>query len=57
MTSAGLFVISLVSGSRSAVTCCVLSVWDEEVWNDALLRIDLRASLGFHTNIVKRADP
>ena len=47
MTSAGFFVINPVSGSRSAVRCCVLSVCDEEVWDDAVLRIDLCASLGF----------
>ncbi len=57
MTSAGLFVMSPVSGSRSAVMCCVLSVCGEEVWDDADLRIDLSVSLGFFTNIVKRADP
>ena len=57
MTSAGIFVINLVSGSRSAVRFCVLDVCVREVRADAVLRIDLSASLGFFTNIVKRADP
>ena len=47
ITSAGLFVISSVSGSRSADRCCVLGVCAEEVRAEAVLRIDLRASLGF----------
>ena len=45
MTSAGLLVISLVSGSRSADRCCVFGVCVLEV--DAVFRIDLSASLGF----------
>ena len=57
MTSAGLFVIDPVSGSRSAVRFCVLGVCAGEVRADAVLRIDLSASLGFFTNIVRRADP
>ncbi len=57
MTSAGLFVISHVSGSRSAIKLCVLGVCAGEVRAGAVLRIDLSASLGFFTNIVKRADP
>ncbi len=40
ITSSGLFVISYVSGSRSVVRCCALSVCNEEVWDDAVLRID-----------------
>ncbi len=57
ITSAGLFVISHVSGSWSAVRCCVLSVCGGEVWDDVVLRIDLSASLGYFSNIVKREDP
>ena len=57
MTSRGLFVINPVSGSRSAVRFCVLDVCVGEVRADAVLRIDLSASLGFFTNIVRRADP
>ncbi len=57
ITSAGLFVISPVSGFRSADMCCVLGVCAEEVRINAVLRIDSSASLGFFTNIVKRADP
>ena len=55
MTSAGLLVISPVSGSRSADRCCVFGVCVLEV--DAVFRIDLSASLGFFTNIVRRAVP
>ena len=44
---AGLFVISHVSRSRSVVRCCVFSVYYEEVWDDAFLRMDLSASLCF----------
>ena len=55
MTSAGLLVISLVSGSRSADRCCVFGACVLEV--DAVFRIDLSASLGFFTNIVRRAVP
>ena len=55
MTSAGLLVISPVSGSRSVDRCCVFGVCVLEV--DAVFRIDLSASLGFFTNIVKRAAP
>ena len=57
ITSAGFFVISHVSGSRSAVRFCVLGVCVEEMRADAVFRIDLSASLGFFTNIVKRVDP
>ncbi len=57
MTSAGLFVINPVSGSQSAVRFCVLGVCAGEVRADAVLIIDLSASLGFFTSIVKRADP
>ena len=55
MTSAGLLVISPVSGSRSADRCCVFGACVLEA--DAVFRIDLSASLGFFTNIVKRAAP
>ena len=47
MTSAGLFVINPVSGSRRAVRFCVLGVCVGEVRADAVLRMDLSASLGF----------
>ncbi len=57
MTSPRLFVMNPVTGSRSAVRCCALSVCVEVVRADAVLRIYLIASLGFFTNIVKRADP
>ncbi len=55
MTSAGLLVISHVSGSRSADKCCVFGACVLEV--DAFFRIALSASLGFFTNIHKRAAP
>ena len=55
MTSAGLLVISPVSGSRSADRCCVFGACVLEV--GAVFRIDLSASLGFFTNIDKRAAP
>jgi hypothetical protein len=55
MTSAGLLVISHVSGSRSDDRCCVFGVCVLEV--DAVFRIDLSASLCFFTNIVRRAAP
>ena len=55
MTSAGLLVISPVSGPRSADRCCVFGACVLEV--DAVLRIDLSASLGFFTSIVKRTAP
>ena len=57
MTSAGLFVINHVSGSRSAVRFCVLGVCVGEVRADAVLRMDLSVFLGFFTNIVRRAAP
>ena len=57
INSSGLFVISPVSGSRSADRCCVFGACVLELWVEAVLRIDLSASLGFFTNIVKRADP
>ena len=57
ITSAGLLVINPVSGSRSAVRFCVLGVCAGEVRADAVLRIYFSASLGFFTNIVRRADP
>ncbi len=57
ITSSGLLVISPVSGSRSADRCCVFGVCVLELWVEAVLRIDLSASIGFFTNIVKRADP
>ncbi len=55
MTSAGLLVISPVSASRSADRCCVFGACVWETY--AVFRIDLSASLGFFTNIVKRAAP
>jgi hypothetical protein len=55
MTSAGLLVISHVSGSRSADRCCVFGACVLEV--DAVFRIYLSASLGLCTNIVRRAAP
>ncbi len=57
MTSAGLLVTSPVSGSRSAVRCWMLGVCVLEVRFEAVLRIDLIASLSFFTNIAKRAEP
>lgn len=57
MTSAGLQVICPVSGSRSAVSGCVLCPCVLVLRFEAVLRIDLRASLGFFTNILRRADP
>jgi hypothetical protein len=47
----------LVSGSRSAEGCCVLGSGDLRVRFDAVLRIDLSASLGFLTSICRRAAP
>ncbi len=55
MTSAGLLVIIPVSGSRSADRCCVFGACVLDV--DAIFRIDLSASLGFLTNIARRAAP
>ena len=55
MTSAGLLVISHVSGSRSADRCCMFGACVLEI--DVVFRIDLSASLGFFTNIVRRAAP
>ena len=55
MTSAGLLVISPVSGSRSANRCCLFGACVLEV--EAVFRIDLSASLGFFTNIARRAAP
>ena len=55
MTSAGLLVISLVSGSRRADRCCVFGACVLET--DVVFRIDLSASLVFFTNIVRRAAP
>ncbi len=47
ITSAGLLVMSPVSGSRSAFRCWVLGPCVLEVRSKAVLRIDLSASLGF----------
>ena len=55
ITSAGLLVINPVSGSRSADRCCVFGACVKEA--DAVCRIDLSASLGFFTNIFRRAAP
>ncbi len=55
--SAGLFVMSPVSGSRRAARCWVLSPCFLEVRSEAVLRIDLSASLGVFTNIAKRSEP
>ncbi len=55
MISAGLLVIIPVSGSRSADRCCVFGACVLEA--DAVLRIDLSASLGFLTNIARRVAP
>ena len=57
ITSMGLLVMSHVPGSRSAdrrrrLGPCVL-----EVLFEADMRIDLSASLGFFTNIARRAEP
>ena len=50
---AGLLVTSPVSGSRSAARCWVLGPCVLEVRSEAVLRIDLGASLGLFTNIAK----
>ncbi len=57
ITSAGLLVMSPVSGSRSAVRCWMLGPCVLEVRSAVVLRIDLSASLGFFANIAKRAEP
>jgi hypothetical protein len=57
IASAGLFVMSPVSGSRRTMRCWVLSPCVLEVRSEADLRIDLSASLGFFTNTAKRAEP
>ena len=57
ITSAGLLVMSPVSGSRSADRCWVLGPCVLKVRSKADLRIDLSASLGFLMNIAKRAEP
>ncbi len=57
VSSAGLLVMNHVSGSRSVVRCWVLGPCVLEVRSEAVLRIDLSASLGFFTNIAMRAGP
>ncbi len=57
ITSAGLLVMSLVSGSRSVIRCWVLGPCVLEVQSEGVLRIDFSSSLGFFTNIAKRAEP
>ena len=57
ITSVGLLVVSPVSGSRSADKCWMLGPCVFEVLNEVDLRIDLSASLGFFTNIARRAEP
>ncbi len=57
MNSVGLLVVSPMSGSRSAARCWMLGPCVFEVLGEVDLRIDLSASLGFCTNIAKRAEP
>ena len=57
ITSVALLVMSPVSGSRIADRCCMVGPCVLEVLCEADLRIDLSASLGFFTNIARRAEP
>ncbi len=57
MTSAGLLVMRTVSGTQSAVRYWVLGACVLEVRLEEVFRIVFSASLGFFTNIAKRAEP